>query len=298
MRSWPEPRLTLLAVFSALALGARAEPTFFLARVAPIFDQHCTQCHGETKQKGGLRLDSFASLMKGGDSGVALKPGDVKGSDLLRRVKLPRDDDEAMPADGKPALSANEIKVLEIWIGAGASDTAELGAFTGVPLPEVRKAPAPPLAPDWHPRAAQIAALEKSLGVKLVARSQVATDGLVLRTASAPAHCNDAALAQLAPVADLIVDAELARTKITDAGLPALASWKNLRRADLSATKVSSEGLGVFASLANLEALNLTGTQVDAAGVDKLKTQPALKGLWYYATPAQPALAESNPPKS
>ena len=51
---------------------ARAEPAFYLARVAPILEQHCTQCHGETKQKGDLRLDSFAALMKGGDNGVIL----------------------------------------------------------------------------------------------------------------------------------------------------------------------------------------------------------------------------------
>ena len=80
----------------------------------------------------------------------------------------------------------------------------------------------------------QIAALEKSLGVRLVPRSRLATDGLVLRTASAPSRATDAALAQLAPIADLIVEAELARTKVTDAGLATLATFTNLRTLDLT----------------------------------------------------------------
>jgi len=61
-----------------------------------------------------------------------------------------------------------------------------------------------------------IEGLEASLGIRLVPRSQNPTDGLILRTAGAPERCNDATLAQLAPVASLIVDAELARTMVTD----------------------------------------------------------------------------------
>ena len=112
----------------------------------------------------------------------------------------------------------------------------------------------------------------------------MATDGLILRTASAPGRCDDAALAKLAPVAALIVDAELARTKITDAGLEALAACENLRSLDLTRTAITSEGLAALAGLKKLESLNLTDTAIDDSGVAKLKALPALKRWWLFGT--------------
>jgi hypothetical protein len=108
----------------------------------------------------------------------------------------------------------------------------------------------------------------------------------VLRTASAPTHCDDAVLAKLAPIAELIVDAELARTKVTDAGLKSIAAFRNLRSLDLTRTAVTSEGLTALTELKLLEAINLTGTAIDDSGVAKLKTLPALKRLWLFGTKA------------
>lgn len=273
-------------VFLALAAALRAEPSFYTARVAPIFDRHCVVCHGAEKQKAKLRLDSFEHAMRGAESGAMIKPDDAKGSELFRRITLPKDDDEVMPSDGKPLLSPEEIKIVELWIAAGASATKPLADFPTAPVPKAARPPAPPLAPDWRPRAADIAAFEKSTGLRLVPRSQIVTDGLVVRTASAPARCDDAALAKLAPIAPLIVEAELARTKVTDAGLKSLAKLPNLRALDLTRTAVTSAGLASLTGLKNLEALNLTDTAIDDAGVAKLKALPALKRTWLFGTKA------------
>jgi len=277
------------ALLLALALApvARADDTFFEKRVAPIFEQKCVACHGEKKQKGKLRLDSFAHLMRGGEAGAVVKAGEPKESELFLRVTLHPEDEDFMPADSKPPLTKDEVKVLELWIAAGASETTPVAAIKGAPAPTAPKAPTLALAPDWRPRAAQIAQLEKVLGVRLVARSLVPTDGLVLRTASAPTRCDDAVLAKLAPVADLIVEAELARTKITDAGLAALAACRNLRTIDLTRTGVTSAGLGKLAMFTKLESINLTSTGVDLATVAQLRAQPGLKRLWAFDTPAE-----------
>ncbi len=266
--------------------AAHAEPTFYQARVAPIFDRHCVVCHGAEKQKAGLRLDSFDHLLKGAESGAVLKAGDAKGSELLRRVKLPSDDDEAMPSDGKPRLSPDEVKILELWIAGGASPKKELGEFPGAPVPRPPQVAPAPLAPDWRPHAKEIAALERSLGVRLVPRSQIPTDGLILRTASAPSRCDDATLVKLQPIAALLVDAELARTKVTDRGLQALAAWENLRALDLTRTAITAGGAGTLVRLAKLEALNLTDTATDEATATQLKSSPNLKRLWLFGTPA------------
>lgn len=277
----------VVAWLLAVVAGARAEETFFAARIAPVLEEHCVVCHGDKKKpKGGLRLTTYASLMLGGKDGAVVKPGDLKGSELFRRITLPPHDEDFMPSDDNPPLSAEEVKVLELWIAAGASDTQPLSAIAGAPPLATKKIPGPPCAPDWRPQLAQIAALEKTLGVRLVPRSQLPTDGLVLRTASAPARCNDSALAQLQSVADLIVDAELARTKISDAGLDSIARFANLRSLDLSHTAVTSAGLASLAPLKKLESLNLTATVVDDSGVARLRPLPALKRIWLFGTRA------------
>jgi hypothetical protein len=274
----------------------RSEPTFFSARVAPILDRHCVTCHGPEKKKAGLRLDSFEHIMKGAESGDVIKPGNVKGSEFFRRITLPVTDEEVMPSDGKPLLSADEIKIIELWIASGASATKPLADFPTAPVPKPPKAAPVPLAPDWRPQRAKVADLATRLGVKLVPRSQVPTDGLVLRTASAPGRCDDAVLVALAPVSRYIVDAELARTKVTDAGLRALAGWENLRSVDLTRTAVTSDGLAAVAKMKTLEVINLTDTAVDDAGVARLKELPGLKRAWLFGAKASVSeLPERSP---
>ena len=90
-------------LFVGAAAGASAaEPTFYDARIAPLFDQHCVSCHGPEKEKAELRLDTFAAIMKGSDAGEVIKPGELTDSELFRRITLPHDDEEFMPTDGKP----------------------------------------------------------------------------------------------------------------------------------------------------------------------------------------------------
>lgn len=278
----------------AVVGSTRAETSFYQARIAPILDRHCVSCHGPEKQKAKLRLDSFEAVMRGAESGVMVKPGDARGSELFRRITLPASDDEVMPTDGKPLLSRDEIRNIELWIIGGASASKVVADFPGAPSLSRFKPAEPSRAPDWRPRAAEIAALEAKLQVRLVPRSQVPTDGLVLRTASAPGRCDDKVLAALAPIAPLIVEAELARTRVTDAGVAALASWENLRALDLTRTAITSTGLAPLARLQALETLNLTDTEVDDAGVAPLRTVPSLRRLWLHGTKVMPPAGEGG----
>jgi uncharacterized membrane protein/mono/diheme cytochrome c family protein len=264
--------------------SGKVSVTFFASRVAPIFDDKCVQCHGPHKKKAKLRLDTFENVMRGGKDGAIVKPGDPHGSEIVRRIALPRDNKDAMPAEGKPGLTEAEIKVIEVWIASGASqDLAAAEVHGAPPLPPPEPA-SPPLAADYRPRSDKIQALQDELGVRLVPRSQNPTDGLILRTASARERCDDAALAKLAPVASLIVDAELAHTNVTDAGLKTLSTFSNLRSLDLSHTAITSVGVRLLSRLDKLEALNLTATGVDDIGVAPLRHKPRLKRLYLFET--------------
>lgn len=285
-------RLALGLLLATGPLGA--ETTFFQDRVGPILERHCVVCHGPEKQKAGLRLDSFLWLMKGAESGAMVLPGNAAGSELYRRITLPATDEEVMPSEGKPLLSRAEIRNVELWILGGASATKLVAEFPGAPVLGRPKLESVALAPDWRPRANEIRRLEAELGVRLVPRSQQPGDGLTLRTAGSPRRADDAALARLDPVAELIVEAELARTAVTDAGLAVVGRWTNLRFLDLSRTRVSGPGIAALAGLSRLEALNLTDSAVDAAGIERARAFPALRRLWAFGAPGMTA-AEVRP---
>jgi uncharacterized membrane protein len=101
--------------------AAQGVPTFYAARIAPLFQKSCVSCHNPRKAKGGLLLDTYAGLMKGGEDGAAIVPWYPGKSELVRRIELPSDDDDFMPSNGKNPLSTAEAKTIELWIAAGAS---------------------------------------------------------------------------------------------------------------------------------------------------------------------------------
>ncbi|MEZ0486100.1 DUF1549 domain-containing protein [Fibrella aquatica] len=87
--------------------------------VRSILAHNCYSCHGSSKTKGDLRLDSQAFIMKGGEYGPVVVAGFPEKSDLIRRIKLPAGHDDAMPTKGK-RLTDKEIATLEFWIKQGA----------------------------------------------------------------------------------------------------------------------------------------------------------------------------------
>jgi hypothetical protein len=94
-------------------------PVDFAADVLPVLQRHCFECHGSRAQEGGLRFDDPAAAINGGDAGPVIAPGEPAGSELYRRIRLARSDDEAMPPRG-PGLTAAEQAVIRRWIAEGA----------------------------------------------------------------------------------------------------------------------------------------------------------------------------------
>src|SRR5580698_8123431 len=95
--------------------GASAE--FFEKKVRPVLVEKCHRCHGGKLQKGGLRLDSRESLLKGGESGPVVSPGHPEKSELVRAINYGADGFQ-MPPTGK--LDADSIGALTEWIREGA----------------------------------------------------------------------------------------------------------------------------------------------------------------------------------
>ncbi len=115
---------TRLAILGAVLTqfwtdGLRAARVDFVREVRPVFEKHCTECHGEKKQKSGLRLDVKAAALRGGDEhGSSFIAGDAKASPLIRLVTS-TDAEKQMPPKGE-RLTAAEIDTLTRWINEGA----------------------------------------------------------------------------------------------------------------------------------------------------------------------------------
>jgi uncharacterized membrane protein len=99
-----------------------ANPAYYRLHIAPLFARSCVSCHKPEKHKGGLRMDSYEQLMRGGDDGPVLVPGDPASSEILRRLRLPATDDDSMPSDGDKPFAPEEMQMLERWIAAGAKN--------------------------------------------------------------------------------------------------------------------------------------------------------------------------------
>ena len=132
----------------ASACPASDDTVDYLRQIKPILRERCFACHGALKQEGDLRLDTFNLMIRGGDSGAAILPGDPSESILLQRVTA-TDVDERMPPEneGDP-LSAKQVKLIRNWLATESTapkdeqpdaDPKDHWAFRPITYPEVHK---------------------------------------------------------------------------------------------------------------------------------------------------------------
>ncbi|MBL8842652.1 MAG: PSD1 domain-containing protein [Planctomycetes bacterium] len=110
-------QLADVALLLALSPPDDAALQAFRAVVAPTLANECVRCHGETRPRAQLRVDSRAALLEGGKRGAALVPGDAASSRLVAALRH-ADDDLKMPP--KRALPAEVVAAFEAWIAGGA----------------------------------------------------------------------------------------------------------------------------------------------------------------------------------
>ena len=92
--------------------------------IKPVFEHSCVKCHGAEKPKGKLRLDSLEGVLKGGEDGKVVEPGNSAKSMLVHNVGHLSDPDEWMPPTKNKAgikpLTPEEIGLIRAWIDQGA----------------------------------------------------------------------------------------------------------------------------------------------------------------------------------
>src|SRR5262245_54817325 len=113
-------RLPLItALVTAASIAAAPSPSdveFFEKQIRPVLSEQCWSCHGPKKQTAGLRLDSRAAMLKGGENGPVFDEKEPAKSLILKAIR--REGDLKMPP--KLVLPAPAVDAFAAWINRGA----------------------------------------------------------------------------------------------------------------------------------------------------------------------------------
>ena len=264
--------------------------------VQPILQERCVGCHGPTKSNGGLRVDTWELLLKGGKHGPVLKPGTPAPGALVRRIDLPADEKEHMPPRGKPQLSDDDLTLVEWWVGAGAPVEPRVATLDLPPsvrvILEGRLAGGAEPPPDRAATLAAASLIAARLGVLI---RPLSADGpwVDVNARVAGKGFGDGELAQLAPIAPAVEWLDLGGTSVTDDGLRALAPMRRLTRLHLDELRITDGGLAQITGLTRIEYLNLRGTSVTDKGLPQLRSLPRLRSLYVWQTAITPAAVQA-----
>ncbi|MFM7059212.1 MAG: PSD1 and planctomycete cytochrome C domain-containing protein [Planctomycetota bacterium] len=104
------------------AVAAPPAEELYQQQIRTVLRERCLACHGALRQEAGLRLDTAELIRRGGDSGVAVVPGDPDASLLISRITS-TELSQRMPPEGE-ALKSEQIAALREWVQSGAAGPA------------------------------------------------------------------------------------------------------------------------------------------------------------------------------
>jgi uncharacterized membrane protein/mono/diheme cytochrome c family protein len=287
-RVTPEPAVAEVSAESAVVPASlSANAAIFRDTIEPILAARCEECHGSTKRKGGLQLlpieKAFPAEGPDDREDWTIEPGDVAASLVVKRVELPRDDPDAMPPEGDP-LSPEQIAAIKEWIAGGAEyPKDEPATVAEVPVPAGSGYAVTPIATKPVDPKAVEAAMAAIAARGAIVQPYFAGSPLVEVNASlATPAWTDADLALLDGLAGVLVNLNLARSGVTDAGVAALPPMPELVNLRLDSTAVGDAAAKAVAANPKLEAVNLVSTAVGDAGLAALAANRSVQRIYVW----------------
>ncbi len=115
------PTLLALALSgTSVVSAAEAVKADFNTHIKPILESACVHCHSEKNSKGDLRMDTKEAMLKGGENGTALVPGNPAKSPIYTLSALGADEDDVMPPKKEGVLDKAQIELIKDWVAQGA----------------------------------------------------------------------------------------------------------------------------------------------------------------------------------
>lgn len=261
--------------------------------VQPLLQTKCYSCHNANKKKGGLQMDQPSLLMKGGKNGEIIIAGKAAESEMIRRLLLPREDEDHMPPKEKPQLNDQEIALLHWWIASGASfekkvkDLEQPEKIKPILLalqnePEEIKIDSD--LPETPVEKADETAIQKLRATGAVVLPVSQNSNYLMANFITARQVTTADMQLLLPLKKQLVWLKLGNTTLGDSALALIGQCNNLVRLQLEFTPITDAGLPAINSLKDLRYLNLVGTKVTAKGLEQLKGLEKLRSLYLYQT--------------
>lgn len=269
-------------------LIARDKALIFDHVIKPVLEKKCISCHNESKAKGELVMLDSALLEAGGKNGALFVRGNPNESLIIQRAHLPVEDKKHMPPKGKPQLTAEELKLLSLWISAGAPYSKRVVAMEAGDslrlLAESRLAPVAVGEPVFRFTAARdedIRSLQTDY--RVIAPVAVKSPALVVNFFNRHTFTPES-LKELRKISKQVVAIDLNKMPVKDEDLKTIAAFENLQKLNLNFTDITGSGLNHLASLESLAELSLSGTNVSVPDLRALASLKALTNLYLWQT--------------
>lgn len=262
--------------------------------VQPILNDRCVVCHGESKTRGDLRLDTPEHIVTGGENGAVLVAGEPEQSELVRRITLPLYHDDRMPPEGEQPLTIEQTELIRWWIKSGASFEQQVAQAREETPPSVQTILARLSRPQGE-RQTGIYALEvdppdssaivqlNDQGFEIQRVTQDAPFvGAAFVDREAPVDADR--LEQLEPLLPNIAWLHLEGMEIEPDALEVIGQMQHLTHLYLQQSSVNDEALARLQELEYLKYLNLYGTGVSDAGIEHLAALKNLESVYLWQT--------------
>jgi uncharacterized membrane protein len=261
----------------------------FLDIVHPMMINKCTGCHNDRKMKGDLLLTSYQAIMKGGENGEIIIPGDAEASELFRRITLPEEHDDFMPSEGKRPLSETEVELLEWWIASGAPSSgfvttseasneviSKISSFLGLDKNRL-------LAQTVDPADESIIDSLQNSGF-VITRLMKDNYFLDANFALSERALNDADINLLLQLKEQLIWLDLRGSNVNDSHLEKIGTLENLIKLNLSGNDISDTGMQHLIQLPNLESLNIYDSNVSEGLLTVVPKLTRLKTVYLWQT--------------
>jgi hypothetical protein len=271
---------------------ALEEAIVFNDMVQPILKDKCMSCHNSSKAKGELVMETANLFLKGGKTGPIYDSTKADFGLLMERIHLAADEEKHMPPHGKPQLTEEEITILYQWL---KHDPTRNIRVADLPPGDTLKTIAATLFKNaseeehYDFSAADETTIQKlNTSYRIICPVALNSPALNVDFYSAQAFKSEQ-LKALEPLSKQIVSLDLDKMPVTDADIPAIMQFSNLRVLNLAFTGITGAAIAQLCKLENLTSLSLSGTAIKADDIACLETKKSLRHLYVWNTAIPPA---------
>jgi hypothetical protein len=263
------------------------DPLIYEDVVARILDESCVKCHNPNKKKGELQMTNISQLLKGGETGPAIIPGNHEKSELIQRVRLPASNEEHMPPEGEKDLTESEIQIIERWIVLNASDTLLLSHLDNNEplLALVQEMQQPDVAQKWKtlPIIADSTIAAFSSDYVTIKRMANSVNALAINMYKPPEYSSDL-ITDLKPIVANIVQFDISGLPIGKLELGLVATCENLEWLEIDSTPITDLETDTLKVLSKLRTLKIYDTAIADKTLTAFRNTESLEQIYLWNT--------------